>query len=472
MNLRNLVRPIRVRLTLWYVLLLAVMLGLFGGTLYVALLRTLYDNLDDVLINGATLAVSTLQVDALENLSAGAEQSLAWSDSKRGEHLWRVIDPSGQIVAHAGMQDLGDLPVEPAAIAQALAGREVFQAVRVGHEPVRVYSAPAIYQGEIVGVVQEALSMDDTQQILTAFRWVLLLALPATLALASGGGLFLADRALRPVDQITHAAKSISARDLSQRLNLDLPDDELGRLARTFDAMIARLDQAFSRQRRFTADASHELRTPLTIMKGNLGLALAHPRNVDYYHRVLVEVNDKVNQMSRLVDRLLALARSDAEGVSLHRQTVNLSNLLTDLIEQTQPMAADKGLELTVQIAPDLVASVDPDSITQAMLNLLDNAIKYTTTPGRVRVDAHYDPAGGGEIRISISDSGSGISNEHLPHIFDRFHRVDRARRREGGGAGLGLSIAREMVRAHGGDLTVHSVSGEGSTFTVHLPLE
>jgi heavy metal sensor kinase len=319
-------------------------------------------------------------------------------------------------------------------------------------------------------VVQEGLSLDDVQQTLAAFRWTLALALPVTLALASVVGLFLASRALRPVDQITRAAQSISAQDLSRRLNLDLPDDELGRLARTFDAMIARLDEAFRRQRRFTADASHELRTPLTIIKGDLSLALARPRDADYYRQVLAEADEEVDHMSHLVERLLALARADAEGLPLHRQMVNLSDLLADLIEQTRPLAEAKGLPLTAQIAPGLIANVDPDAVTQVVLNLLENAIKYTPS-GRVRLSAHLAGPDKREIRIAISDSGSGIPAEHLPHIFDRFYRVDRARSRELGGVGLGLSIARELARAHGGDVTVHSVSGEGSTFAVHLPL-
>lgn len=469
MKQRNLVGPIRVRLTLWYVLLLAVVLALFGGTLYAALRITLYNGMDDVLVNGAILAINSLQVDAQGHLSAGPEQPLAWSDPRQGQHFWRVVDRSGHIVAQAGVQDLGDLPVDPTVIAQAMAGREVFQTIRVKNQPIRVYTAPAIHGGQTVGVVQQGLAMDDSLQILAAFRWILLVAVPLTLALASGGGLFLASRALHPVERITQAAQSITAHDLSQRLNLDLPDDELGRLARTFDAMIARLDEAFHRQRRFTADASHELRTPLTIIKGDLSLALTRSRDADYYHRVLVEVDEEVDQMGRLVDRLLALARADAEGVAIQRQTTDLSALLTDLVEQTRPLAEAKGLELVAQIAPGLTASVDPDAVTQVVLNLLDNAIKYTPS-GRVRLNAHR-AASDDEVRIAVSDSGPGIPAEHLPHIFDRFYRVDRARSRELGGAGLGLAIARELVAAHGGVLTVHSVPGEGSTFTVHLPV-
>ncbi len=479
MALRNWLRPIRVRLTLWYVLLLAVVLTMFSGALYLALRITLYDDLDSLLRSSAALVTNTLEVDDQGHLTAELEQPLLWNNPKQGEHFWRIMNPLGQVVEQAGVHDMGNVPIDPAVLATALSGQEVFQTVRVEDTLIRIYTTPVVHGDQVVGFVQVGLSLDDVQQTLAAFRWTLALALPVTLALASVGGLFLASRALRPVDQITRAAQSISAHDLSQRLNLNLPDDELGRLARTFDAMIARLDEAFRRQRRFTADASHELRTPLTIIKGDLSLALARLRDADYYRQVLTEVDEEVDQMSHLVERLLALARADAEGVSLQRRAVDLSVLLTDLIEQTRPLAEAKGLALTAQIAPDLTVCVDPDAVTQVVLNLLDNAIKYTYTPsGRVRLSAHRAGPGSSEVLIAISDSGPGILAEHLPHIFDRFYRVDRARSRGPsatlraglGGAGLGLSIARELVRAHGGDITVHSVPGEGSTFTVRLP--
>lgn len=330
-------------------------------------------------------------------------------------------------------------------------------------------TTPLIANERKLGSINVKLSLFPLDKKLKAIRWTILGASAVAALLIMIGLGFLIDRALRPVDQIARAAQSISAHDLSQRLNLDLPDDEFGRLARTFDAMIARLDDAFRRQRHFTADASHELRTPLTIIKGVLSLALARPRDAGYYSQVLSEIDKEVDHMRRLVERLLTLARADAEGLTLHRQTVNLGVLLDDLVGHIRPSASAKGLTLTAQLAPDLTVSADPDAITQAVLNLLDNAIKYTSS-GQVRLSACAN-SDMDQIRISISDSGPGISAEHLPYIFDRFYRVDRARSREMGGAGLGLPIARELVRAHGGDVTVHSTPGEGSTFTIHLPL-
>jgi heavy metal sensor kinase len=473
-GVRSFIYSIRMRLTLWYVVLLAIVLTLFSGALYVALSITLHDNLDDALSGSAALLASALEVDAQGHLIVGPGQLTPWNDPddpNEGDYFWRVMTPSGQVMEQSSTYEIGDPTLDPAVIRAALNGREVVKTIDVEHHPVRMYTVPVYQRGQAIGIVQLGLSADDIYETLAAFRWIVILALPATLLIASAGGLFLASRAFDPVDQITRAAQSIGAHDLSQRLDLDLPDDELGRLARTFDAMIARLDDAFWHQRRFVADASHELRTPLTIIKGDLSLTLARPRDADHYHQVLTEIDEEVDHMNRLVKRLLILARADAEGLTLRRQTVDLSVLLADLIEQTRPLAEAKGLTLTAQIAHDLTASVDPDAVTQVVLNLLDNAIKYTPS-GQVRLSAHRARHDSGQILIAVSDSGIGIPAEHLPRIFERFYRVDQARSRELGGAGLGLAIARRLARAHGGGVVVHSVPEKGSTFTVRLPVE
>ena len=458
--------PIRLRLTLWSMVLLAAILTSFSGVLYVALRVTLYDNLDDTLDGSAALISGLHGTD-----SGGVPQPLLESDNPtEGESFWRILDLSGQVERQAGIEIAGYPAGDPDVIQAALDGQEVFQTVQASEGYFRVYTAPIIRDGRVAGIVQQGLALDDVLQILAAFRVTFALGLPAALLLTFAGGQLLARRALGPVDAITRAARSISARDLSQRLHMDLPDDELGRLARTFDAMIERLDDSFRRQRRFTADASHELRTPLTVIKGDVSLALTRPRDADHYRHVLSELDEEVDQMLRLVERLLALARTDVVGWKVELNLVDVSGLLTDLCDQMAAVAGAKGLELVVQIAPSLTAQLDWDAVSQILLNLLDNAFKYTPAPGRVRVSCHRSTVDSSMIDIAVSDSGKGIPAEHLSRIFDRFYRVDSARSRELGGAGLGLAIAREFAMAHGGDLLVHSVPGEGSTFTLRLP--
>jgi len=465
--LRRILAPIRVRLTLWYMLMLALVLALFGAVLYLTLRTSLYANLDGVLRSSTSLLANMLEVND-GSLAVDLDKPLQWNDPKQGESFWRILDPAGRVVAHSVPNDLGSVPILPQAFETGRHGQEHLQTLYVQGEPIRVYTG-AIQQGaRLVAIVQAGVSLSDVNQTLSTFAWTILLALPLTVLFAGWGGLFLASRALRPVDQITRTAASISARDLSQRLSLDLPSDEIGRLARTFDAMLARLDEAFREQARFVADASHELRTPLTVMRGTISVALSRPRKASDYQQVLQEVEDETERMSRLVEQLLALARADTGHLSVQRQRVELSGLLADLADHASTLAEPKGLAVFAQIAQGLEANTDPDLLTQIVLNLLDNAIKYTPS-GAIYLSAEAIESY--LIQITVADTGPGIPQEHLARIFQRFYRVDTARSRDVGGAGLGLALAREYARLLGGDLTVASAPGDGATFTLTLPM-
>jgi heavy metal sensor kinase len=263
-------------------------------------------------------------------------------------------------------------------------------------------------------------------------------------------------------------ARRITAEDLSERLDAQLPDDEVGRLARTFDEMIARLDGAFRRQRRFTADASHELRTPLTAIKGQVEVALAKPRAAADYEQVLRSVNEEADRLIRMVGSLLTLARADAGEIPIAADTVSLGELVGAAVEQVRPLAERGGLALAVEPGPPLSVPADEDLLLQLVLNLLDNAIKYTPPGGSVTAgwNAETDRA-----ELWVRDSGVGIAAEHLGRVFDRFYRVDAARSRGEGGAGLGLSICRWIAEAHGGSIFIESEPGRGTVVTASLPI-
>jgi heavy metal sensor kinase len=459
--------PIRTRLTLWYLLLLFGVLALFGGALYLALHLALYRSTDDVLRTSAPLIVNAFEENADGALVGHADRSPELGSGKQGQSFWRVLDTQGIIVEQTGLEDFGSVPIMASSLAAARAGGETLTTLEADDGLVRLYTTPITRDGQVVGFLQSGLALDDVEQTLAVFRMVVLLAIPATLLLTALGGLFLAGRALRPVDAVTRAAASISARDLHQRLDLGLPDDEIGRLARTFNAMLDRLESAFTRQRRFTADASHELRTPLTIIEGTVSLALSRARDADYYRQVLSDVEDAVGRMSHLVNRMLTLARDDVQGVRLDLRTVNISELLSDLVDDMAPLAEAKGLQLRADIATGIRGTFDPDAITQIVLILVGNALQYTThgsisLRGEIVRDA---------VRVEVLDTGPGISPEHLAHLFERFYRVDTSRGRDRGGAGLGLAIAKELALAHGGDVQVESRVGQGSCFTLVLPL-
>jgi heavy metal sensor kinase len=332
---------------------------------------------------------------------------------------------------------------------------------------MRTRVTPIARDGSVTGALEAGLADDDVRETLRSLLLIIAIAYPLTLGVASAGGAFLAGRALAPIDSITQAARRISAEDLGQRLNLPLPDDEVGRLARTFDEMIARLEEGFRRQRQFTADASHELRTPLTAIKGQVEVALSRERDAQGYREVLQAVNEESDRLIRLTGSLLTLARADAGGVSLSRERLDAGGLVAAVAEQVAPAAEAKGVRLAVADGPPLAILADEDMVIQLLLNLLDNAVKYTESGGEVRIGWRAVDT---EVEISVRDTGAGIAPEHLPRIFDRFYRADPARSRAEGGAGLGLSICRWIAEAHGGTISVESVLGEGSTFTVKLP--
>ncbi|HMN29936.1 MAG TPA: ATP-binding protein, partial [Caldilineaceae bacterium] len=258
----------------------------------------------------------------------------------------------------------------------------------------------------------------------------------------------------------------LSASDLSTRLNLSSTEDEVGRLAATFDSMRVRLDEAFQRERQFTADASHELRTPLAAMQTIISSTLARQRTPAEYEHALIDLGQETEQMRLLTEGLLHLARTDAARQYTKFEAVDLSILLKDVADSLRPLAEEKGLELIDLVADEgLTLLGDSDGLIRLFVNLLDNAIKYTAQ-GSISLTAQRQDEDW--LAVIVSDTGVGIAPEHLPHLFDRFYRVDEARSTEG--IGLGLAIALDIARAHGGDITVESTVGQGTTFCVHLP--
>jgi heavy metal sensor kinase len=468
-------RSIRVRLTLWYVVVLAAILALFTGGVYLALRDSLHDSLATSIEDRSDALLGVVIVDAggpvlPEGVIAAAveedddDDELAEFDDER---FARTYDTTGAVVSDAGGAAAG-VPVDDDSVAAALAGDERWTTVTGEEETYRVLTQPVVRDGQVAGALEVGQADEEVNEALGALLAIVALAAPITLLLATLGGLFLAARALAPIDNITRLARRITAEDLSQRLDLALPDDELGRLARTFDEMIARLDAAFRRQRQFTADASHELRTPLTALKGQVDVALARPRGPEEYRAVLEGVNEEVDRLIRLVGSLLTLARADAGEIPITRERVTLADAVDGAIEQVAPLAAERQVALSRDGDARVAVSADESLLLQLLLNLLDNAIKYTPPGGTVAVRWEADAA---RATLLVTDSGIGIPPEHLPHLFERFYRVDTARSRAEGGTGLGLAISRWIAEAHGGNIAVASEPGRGTTVTVDLPL-
>jgi heavy metal sensor kinase len=265
-------------------------------------------------------------------------------------------------------------------------------------------------------------------------------------------------------------ARQVEAGDLQQRVPVPRPHDELRELALTFNQMIARLDDAFSRQRRFVADASHELRTPVSAIRSMTDVALLREKTPDEYVGVLWDINAEAERLGRLISDLLALARADEGQTPLDRRLLRLDLIAADVAAVSALLASEKSIRLAVETSGPVEVLGDADRLLQAVLNLLHNALTYTPANSggsvTIRVWAEVDMA-----LLAISDTGIGIEPEHLPYIFERFYRADPARIHSYGGSGLGLSIVSWVVGAHGGSVKVESRPGYGSTFTIRLPL-
>ncbi len=461
-------RTIRVRLTLWYVVLLALILIVFSGALYFTLARSLYQQVDD------TLRVNAEQVAGAVNIAQGqinfqnseGDSLDAVSIRARG-YLVRLVNATGAVAdTNAGF---AALPVSPNALAAARSGQSSVETLVANGHSYRILTRPVSENGAFYGALQLGQSLDEVTSTLQQLLMLLAIIIPLTLALASMGGFWFARRALAPVDGITRAAQRISAEDLHRRLNLQLPDDEIGRLARTFDAMLARLDDAFRRERQFTADASHELRTPLTAMRGGIDVTLHRPRSATEYRRALEELGGDVDRLTRLTEDLLMLARADAGRLSAQRETLNAASLLRAVADQLRPLAESKNVSLVVRADEALTIWADQDQLLRVLFNLVDNALKYSPSGAAVTLSASRD---GARAALGVSDAGAGIPAAQLPHIFERFYRADESHSSRTGGAGLGLAIAHSLVTAQGGTMRVESAVGRGTTLTIKLPLK
>ena len=457
-------RSIRLRLTLWYVLLLAIILVAFSAGIYLTLRHSLYANLDDSIEARANDLLPLVQY---ENGHPTLSANIAVASSDLSEELLRVYDAAGAVTFDTSAE-AGLVPDNQLALRGALSAKARTLSLKVDGESFRALVVPIERAGQVTGALEVGRAAGDVTDTLRALLLILAVAYPVTLAVASSGGIFLGGRALSPINRLTRLARRISAEDLSQRLDMPLPDDEVGQLAHTFNDMIARLEDAFRRQRQFTADASHELRTPLTAVKGQVEVALQRERSSDAYREVLRVVNQDVDRMARLIGSLLTLARADAGEIPIALEPISLADVVSGALEQVQAVAGQRGVALRQARESSVIVRADEDLLLQLLLNLLDNAIKHTPEHGEVTVGwtPHVD-----YVELWVRDTGIGIASEHLPHLFERFYRVDKARSRAEGGSGLGLSICRWIAEAHGGSIFAESLPGKGSTFTVRLPI-
>jgi heavy metal sensor kinase len=455
-------RSIRVRLAAWNALVLMATFAVAGGGAWWAMRDSIHESVDEDLRTRLTALEQELNkavdvaggeylVNSLEKLQTGSGARFRISD---GTH-WLYQSP--------GAEKWGSEPIA----SSALHGRGRARTLVVGNRPIRVLTASATV-ADTVRVVEIGVPMGEFYEALDHFAWTVVLASPVLLLVASAGGYWMSRRALEPVDRITRTARAIGAENLAERLPLRGADDELDRLSDTLNDMFARLDAAFRRVTQFTADASHELRTPVAIIRTMAEVTRRRPRTEAEYSEALDRILAESERTSRLIDDLLLLARTDAEGEEFAFEPMDLAESLRQACEEGRVLADVAGLSFYLDLKSACPTLGDPQALRRLFLILLDNAAKYTAPGGTVRVTMEV---GLTDAVIEVQDSGFGIGAEDLPHLFERFYRVGKDRSRARGGVGLGLSIAQRIATSHGGDISVHSEPGTGSTFRVRLPL-
>lgn len=459
---RALGRSIRVRLTLWYVSLLAIVLVAFAVATYFFLIAGISAD-----VNSVTQSYQKL----LTYYAAQSPRSLRNLKAPKGANILGQIG----IVYQARNQETGQA-ISVGQVAYPTASKDIegalFDTTRQGCHQIKgnhlectwLVFRPRSHQLE--GGVNFQASLSSVDHAEGRLRTALVFGIPVSLLIALVGGWVVASRALSPVEELRRTAQSITATDLSRRIGMHR-DDELGRLAHTLDDMIDRIDSAFKEQRQLTADVSHELRTPLSVIRAQTSLALRRNRRPEEYAAVLASIQEETERMSKIVEDLLLLARADAGQEAIEHDPVRLDVIARWAADQMQNMARASQIDLELSLKPVMIEG-DADRLRQLGLNLVHNAVKYTDSGGRVKVSVGVQGTTG---LLQVSDSGQGIEEQSLPHIFQRFYMADRSRSRETGGSGLGLAIAHWIVEAHGGTIRVQSKRGVGSTFEVRIPL-
>ncbi len=460
---------LRVRLTLWYGSALAMVLITFSVVLYVLTARNLRDDVDQSLEETATAAVRSLQERGFLPLIDEEELLSQFPELARIDKFFQIFSPSGTITIRSPNIRQHEVPLSRTALEATLNGQTILESAKYPHEPpLRLISVPIIHRDNLLYIVQVGTSMESIEDTLRRFLILLVVAMPIALAVSLAAGWFLAGRALRPVDAITLAAQRIAAGDLSQRLTMPTAPDEIGRLAGTFNNMIGRLDTSFRQIRQFTSDASHELRTPLTVMKGETELVLRRPRALEDYQAVLESNLEEIDRMTRIVEELLFLSRADMGEVKMESKPVLLEALVEDIHRQAPLLGQDRNIEVVLGTVMPALVQGDELRLRELLLNLVENAIKYSHPGGKVEIGL---VTVGQEAILSVTDQGIGIGSEDHTKIFNRFFRTDGARNHTKKGTGLGLAICAWIVEFHKGRISVRSAVGQGSTFTVTLPL-
>ncbi|HKW99444.1 MAG TPA: heavy metal sensor histidine kinase [Bryobacteraceae bacterium] len=459
------IKSFRLQLTAWYLLLFTLLFLAFSIFLYSVLSKALARRMDETLSSEVATAAGLFR-DEMAELNGdrvGAAREAMAEMTIRGVLV--AVFADDQLLGSSSPFNIPDLQHLIRRAAAAHNAEILTTVARPGSAGARVVARGFVFGGKQY-VVIAVESLESIQSELAVVRRVLYLALPLVLLIAGIGGFLLAARNLAPLRWMADQARNITDKNLHNRLDVGNAQEELQVLSDSFNELLARLDQSFETMRRFVADASHELRTPIAVIRGEADVALGHERKPQEYQESLAIIQDEARRLSRLVDDLLNLARADAGHVNLRLEEFYLNDLLAECCRSVQASAGAHDVQVECSCPADVVFRGDQELLRRLVLNLLDNAVRFTPAGGKVAV--RLETAEGG-VCIQVADTGVGIPPELAAHVFERFYRGDQARSRQNGGFGLGLSIVKWIAESHNGTVQLESRPGKGSTFTVLL---
>jgi heavy metal sensor kinase len=456
--------PIRIRLTVWYLAVFSVALAAFGFSAWILIRQRLYAEVSEQLQSRLSSVQHFLVAQGENSTADHMRRELKEEYDAEDEGTWLQIrgeDGEWLYRSRAMAVTFPDVGVP-----QEFSGKPRMWKARAGHDRLRVIAAPiTVYAKQYT--VETAVVTNGVNRTLDNLEAVFLLLCPAFIVIAAVGSYYMSRRALAAVDEITAMARSINERNLDSRLPALRTNDELQRLSDTLNEMLSRIESGFRRTRQFTADASHELRTPLSLIRTEAELALRKSRSEEEYQNALSHILSESERTTELIEKLLALARTDSGVEELQLRPLHIVPFVREIAENWKLLFEDSDQRFEILLpSADAVVSAEESSLRRLLNILLDNARKYTPPHGLITLGTGIEA---GEIAVWVADTGVGIASEHLPRIFDRFYRVDKARSRSEGGAGLGLSLAQWIASQHHTSISVESTPEKGSRFAFRL---
>jgi heavy metal sensor kinase len=459
--------PIKWKLTIWYGAMLALILIIFSGGVYIYFEKSLMNSIDTKIKSIADVLSSSITDANSRSIFGNFERYLENTLGKRPKGKFiQIIDPSGRIGAKMNDMETDVVPVPFSTFQRGSKGEIVYETVVNANSRTRMVTIPII-ENKQVSFVQVGSSLTDFDETMKKLLIIMIISIPTSIGVTIIMGYFMARKTLKPVDQIRRAAVKISSSNLDERIDIKGRKDELGRLAETFNAMIARLKDSFQRINQFSIDVSHELKTPLTILKGETEVVLRKDRNNEEYKNLLQSNLEEIDRMARIIDDLLLLSKADRKDMKLNVENISLRDLVANVCMSMKIFADSKEITLVVDELADVRLIGDELKLRRMLWNIMENGIKYTPKGGVVNISSYTN---NGFVCVNVTDNGMGISGEDIKYIFDRFYRADRSRKRESG-SGLGLSISKWIAEAHKGTIEVTSQLSKGSQFLIKLPI-